>query len=586
MKENKRTDNQTLLPSASTTSLIQSLGLNSLASGEEHASESRETSRHLKYSPARSRSERQLNFEGFRDDDDMITLESQSTLAAKSQSSGSRITSNVDGRRNSHGGQNEEKKSFIARMETMLDKVEESIHEKSRPSDEYDTSERHSGATSFADKTFERADLEEDIESEEEEEGDDDSTNVVATQVASPQVTAGGSARKRSSAYSGSTRRSLTKPTTKYRPSHVLVDNTISSPAHTNITMDVTMMNETVASVSMLGDDDNSSTVTPILDRYRLDPDDNSIGIKVVPNKRGATKKDRRTAFGDSYEKDAENSIGRSTFLSPSALPGSVSARKKKQYRKTPFPKKMQGDDGSTGTWDENWDPNRKTSTPSQKSKKSDTGMPPAISVPPLRPRSFGPSRTLPRTPSSSNRALSLPSTTTNGGISRTPLTDALKAKYMLQTERCEGETVSNGGSLSDTGVGSASTASPRLGRNSVDSDSAGKWMEKITMAEYDRAPRVVKTQVTRDEANMALSMIETFLTTSIQNQSSATLEFTEQQGYKILKRLYLLENGRSINNPEQKCKTVLMSLCHWRRLLLYRDAEHGMIFAVNQFEQ
>ena len=118
-----------------------------------------------------------------------------------------------------------------------------------------------------------------------------------------------------------------------------------------------------------------------------------------------------------------------------------------------------------------------------------------------------------------------------------------------------------------------------------MDSDSAGKWMEKITMAEYDRAPRVVKTQVTRDEANMALNMIESFLTTSLQSQSLATLEFTEQQGYKILKRLFLSDDKRTVNS-EQKCKTVLMSLCHWRRLLLFRDAEHGMIFAVNQFEQ
>ena len=92
----------------------------------------------------------------------------------------------------------------------------------------------------------------------------------------------------------------MTEASSKYRLSHI---------AHTNITMDVTMMNATAASVSILGNDDNSSTVTPILDRYRLDPDDNSIDIKVVPNRRGATRREGRTTFGDSYEKDVHNSI-------------------------------------------------------------------------------------------------------------------------------------------------------------------------------------------------------------------------------------------------------------------------------------
>jgi hypothetical protein len=103
-----------------------------------------------------------------------------------------------------------------------------------------------------------------------------------------------------------------------------------------------------------------------------------------------------------------------------------------------------------------------------------------------------------------------------------------------------------------------------------------GKWMEQITMAEYDRAPRVVKMQVQRDEANDSLNAIEDFLTSNLQ-QNQISLEFTEKQGHEVL---------GDQTGTEQKTKSVLMSLCHWRRLLMFRDSVHGMVFAVNQFEQ
>ena len=96
-------------------------------------------------------------------------------------------------------------------------------------------------------------------------------------------------------------------------------------------------------------------------------------------------------------------------------------------------------------------------------------------------------------------------------------------------------------------------------------------------MAEYDKAPRVVQMQVRRDEANCALEALEDFLTARLHVNNETDLEFTEKQGYEVLQKL--LES-------EQKSKSVLMSLCHWRRLLMFRDRTHGMVFRVNQFEQ
>lgn len=95
-------------------------------------------------------------------------------------------------------------------------------------------------------------------------------------------------------------------------------------------------------------------------------------------------------------------------------------------------------------------------------------------------------------------------------------------------------------------------------------------------MAEYEVAPPVVKQQVSRDEVNDASGLLEQFLTSRFSDSQTA-LEFTEQEAYHALKG-YLV--------TEQKSRSVLLSLCHWRRLLMHRDDAHGMRFVVNQFEQ
>jgi hypothetical protein len=93
-----------------------------------------------------------------------------------------------------------------------------------------------------------------------------------------------------------------------------------------------------------------------------------------------------------------------------------------------------------------------------------------------------------------------------------------------------------------------------------------------ISLVEYEGAPRVVSMQVTRDEVNASVSALEDYFFKTPDFETNEALEVTENQAYQVV-------GGES----ERKAKSILMSLCHWRRLLMYRNPQHGMVFAINQ---
>jgi hypothetical protein len=515
----------------------------------------------------------------------MITLDSRSTVAAAPKRTNTSLQ--------------DERNNFFARMESMLEHVEESILE-SRPSDEIDERRK----TYDARKSFDTRSMDEfslnrlrshGAEDDGEEETiSDDSTNVAATVVANDRMGSRNEFMRPPEPVPFHHRLEeshavhVTRPVAcMQRPTHIMVDSAVASPAHTNLTMDATMMNmnDTMASFNIAGDDDNSSTMTPILDRYRLDPDDNSIGVKVVPNQRGShrassqnywkseqrttplptvysiekqerelstplptvysnRKQDLSTPFSSRRHEISTPMSSRrheiSTPMSlPAGLPGSVSARKK--YRKTPHPKKNLGrelDEDSTPD-EENRHPNQ-VRFPSRDAK---TPLP-SITVPPLRSRSFEPRKNaLHKKSSASSRAASL---SVGTGRSQTPLTDAFAEKHLWTSSD----------SKADMPSGSHS----------------GKWIENISMAEYEGAPRVVSMQVTRDEVNAAASALEGYFFKAPDFETNEALELTEKQAYQVV-------GGES----ERKARSILMSLCHWRRLLMYRDPQQGMVFAINQ---
>jgi hypothetical protein len=596
------------------------------------------TSRELDYRPHLNAFREEDDMNAFREEDDMITLDSRSTVAAAAP-------------KRANTSLQDDGSNFFERMESMLEHVEESILE-TRPSDEIDQRRKSYNTRKSYDtrKSFDTGSTDESMdefslnrlrshdmeEGEEEETVSDDSTNVAATVVANDRMGSRNELLRPPEPVPFHHRLEelhavhVTRPVASFqRPTHIMVDSAAASPAHTNLTMDATMMNmnDTMASFSMVGDDDNSSTMTPILDRYRLDPDDNSIGVKVVPNQRRNHRVRQATPLSTVYsiEKqereqsttplpavyynrkqdlstpcssrrhDVSTSMSSrrheistpmssrrheiSTPMSlPARFPGSVSERKK--YRKTPHPKTNLGrelDEVSTTIDEENRHPNQvrvpsrdvKTPHPSIKNlgreldqvstideenrhpnqvrvPSRDVKTPlPSITVPPLRSRSFEPrKKARPKTPSASSRATSLP-----GGIDRsqTPLTDAFVEKHLSTSSHSKSDMASRSYS--------------------------GKWIENITMAEYEGAPRVVSMQVTRDEVNAAASALEDyFLKAPGFETTYEALELTEKQAYQVV-------GGES----ERKGKSILMSLCHWRRLLMYRDPQHGMVFAINQ---
>jgi hypothetical protein len=520
------------------------------------------------------------HFDAFRDEDDMITLDTYSTLAGKSHLSSQRRS---DIRR-------EESRQSTWKSQFVLEQVEETILDRSRPSDEITRID-----SLVASLNYEQDDTDEE---------DDDSTNVVPTVVAADRLPkSSNNAQNATDANipTGSSRHLESNAMASFhRPSHIVVDT--SSPAHTNLTMDATMMNDNIALFSVLGDDDdNISIMTPILDRYRLDVDDDcSIGVKVVPNTRGLHSRNTKQSFCASTTRIAAKSTlptvysGEKPIAStpvanlssgffpiqdmyspaslPAGLPGSVSARKKTLYRKTPHPKKKVSHQNWTEQ-DENEHPNMATSTMSLEHSVSTSKSPFAsISIPPLRS---------PKTPSAF-RPFSMPgSSGTTATIPRTPLTPAFVEKHTLPSyaEPYVLHTATDSTFEDEHSAANAAAASTSRKCHARQSRSPlpvrkGKWMEDITMAEYDGAPRVVRMQVAHDEANKAVGALQDFLGKLAPDQNS--LSFTEQQAYEVLGECF---------STDRKSKSVLMSLCHFRRLLMHRDERQVRLFSVNQFE-
>lgn len=447
---------------------------------------------------------------------------------------------------------------FFNEMESILDKVEESILE-GRPSDEVTLQMNRTANIESQDSSSREDDIS----------GSDDSTDVIATQVASTTRR-----RRMSMGLNIHANQPAGAPkAASQRPTQIMFDNDAPSPAHTNITADATMMDETMVSTVLFQDDDNASVMTPILDRYRLDPDDNSVGVKVVPNKRGKSSSLRKPLEDVAEEQTPMASnhtttfIKEGDFMSPKGLPGTISARKKKQYRKTPLPERtLQGDD-TIDTTDENDDPNlpKIHSSPSvvNASPRASLSTLGSFTLPPLRQSSLDRRRNESRVSSSSSSSAVLKAFNETKGTLKSTYSESSSVDKSLSRHSVDNH---QDHSMSE----SRSRRSERFEHASA---RMTKWMEHVTMAEYDVAPRIVQVQVRRDEANEAIDLLEDFFIVHLQDNPNSALEFGEQQGYAIL--------GSSFHTGH-KCKSILMSLCHFRRLYMHRDEE--MRFTVNQF--
>jgi hypothetical protein len=623
----------------------------------------------------------QRSFESeFREEDDMITLDTQSTFAKPISPTRHHKAQVAD--------ESARSSSFFARMEGLLDRVEEQImehqsprryryrEEASRPSDEIKVSlpvhscrspKRIDAKTSFLHGSrperhcrmlpqTQHPDTPSYSSSDGDEQWtnytdfDDDSTNVIATQVAERQEPQ--DQGHRNSAFPTN---DFKKPhplnVLQQRPTQIVIDTAISSPAHTNITMDATMMNETYTTFMGFDEEnndrrnnpnnarayydtnndlDNLSTVTPVLDRYRLDPDDdNSVGVKVVPNQRRPHHKSSKTksALGATVEKDSTSiqqnqeahslsksmsrpttpkqtvslpSFTASDFLSPKAwmsgnvsrTPTSHTPRNKKVYRKTPFPKQkpiFEEDDSNLAALNENDHPNVSqgssvAAVSPEKSFSSAMGSM-SITVPPLRPRSLGMRQKDETLPSSKaqNRSFSA----FKAGKKSCAKDDAESATidHIDKTiARIDQELAA--GSTFKTPTEKVDQSSGRMdpvGKSFLNQVKSMPKIEKhakvtapkrIAPEEFNSAPNVIRERVTLKEINNALGLLDEYGIFDTKEYRSQPIRFSEKRGCEILKPL---------SGNEFKSKAILISLCHWQRLSMKRDATDGvMMFTVN----
>ncbi|KAG7364334.1 hypothetical protein IV203_037536 [Nitzschia inconspicua] len=630
----------------------------------------------------------------FREEDDMITLDTQSTFTKPTSPMRHTTTSTATTKTPS---QREDRSSFFARMEGMLNRVEETImedhspprryrgDEPSRPSDEIQASlstmprsetqkhqyshyQRTAHRSLYQEESYSNGsvncsnsiDGNEDGSDDEDDDDNDDSTNMAPTLIAEKNQSFHHVACKSSG---WSTDEKLSKrphplntlqqqQVQIQRPTHILVDRAISSPAHTNITMDATMMNDTFASFlgmdetqlrekmaptqehpnSHFNDDDtidNLSTVTPVLDRYRLDPDDeNSIGVKVVPNERGSHQKllvqtsgqkQRSHPFmtSSSRPKTPKETptlpiFSASDFLSPQQTPttltarqlqqrtpGSISTQNKKVYRKTPFPKRKatHEQDNNSSTFNENEHPNASTwssvaASPGvfQKSLAPIESI--SITVPPLRPRSLDSRRleenfSIAKGPNVSFDPLHINNKhpSKNSTLQRIDQEENATIDQMDKTiERIDQEPAAGGNTIEKVDLTSgrvdpvgksflsqvkSMTQTSTAARPSLKSSN----LKKITVEEFDRAPRIVRTQVSVEEANHALDLLQVFCNHDPMEETPS-LQFSEERGHEILS---------SLTGSKHRSKSILISLCHWQRLSMRRDTVRGtMVFVVN----
>lgn len=250
----------------------------------------------------------------------------------------------------------------------------------------------------------------------------------------------------------------------------IIVDTSASSCSmdHDNsTTMDLSVLDSTIATSprSFVKETEDETTVgsllvTPVLDRYRLEADDTSVGVKVVPNKRGThhqvpkqKQKDLLTKYGAGppsivQAANVKNANAKEGDALPTTSPF-VTQRTRTVYRKTPHPKKA----GFARDANENEAPNRDAYTP-LKSERRDAGSKAErnlrspftrISLPELTHRPYRTSlpsqSTARRLPFSASKAkqperrhtISLQQ---QNSMSRTPLTAAWIAKHMPEESR------------------------------------------------------------------------------------------------------------------------------------------------------
>ncbi|OEU13522.1 hypothetical protein FRACYDRAFT_241856 [Fragilariopsis cylindrus CCMP1102] len=536
---------------------------------------------------------------------------------------------------------NDEKSSspLLSSSIGMLERVEETILEESpssrgyerkddssRPSDEQQQQQRNIQPTDTSVNNDSRNntshhrsfitsyDDDDDDENSDMEESDD-STNVVATVVAM-QDAENSIPKEQGSRFVALTdenNANKNHPVNAFqqRPTHILFDTGIASPAHTNITMDATMMNETYDmsfvraeeqqdnymqsaveeiqnSYNFDNDIDNLSIETPVLDRYSLvASDSNSNCIKVVPNKRSANRSNQKRkttprhgrlptlaelspSLADYHRRSRtpKKELNTSALSSPLITTSERHLRSmntttplkensRKVYRKTPFAKRKTAisvteEDGMSHHENEHPNISKGYSVPNSPEPFKSTAPAFSISVPPLRPRSFQPKHM------DELKSLSFCTGSSSQNID-------LQEEIDLNDNKTDKSILA---SPPGSDIRSNGRVDP-VKKTIIQQSSSTFFVKQITEEEFQSAPRIVRTHVNLSQANCALFSLRKYCSDSLTEFRS--LQFTEREGKNILQE-----------ESYEKSKQILISLCHWGRLRMKKNADNGIVFAVN----
>ena len=346
----------------------------------------------------------------------------------------------------------------------------------------------------------------------------------------------------------------------------VVVNMTLSSVSPNNLTMDNGSFHESevVASPShsrIMDQADLSSVtsllVTPILDRYRLEADDSSIGIKVVPNERGRHRRNEILM--------GQHRLSRVPFSEASNTPGK--RHKTTTFRKTPHPKKA----GKSRLQPivESESPRMSNDTEAianiQRPKSSSARiiipeLP--VATPTNRGHKERPDSTTRRRLSAEYDIQKVPPSTTlstpqsnpsiHVSVSRTPLTAAWIARHMS----------SDANIMESMGMEEVSFTTKEIDFFSKDDNSVkSSSIKLISVEEFEMAPRVVQMQVNISEVNTAAEILCQWI---IPNE-----RVKESDAYLFLPF------------PEKKSKSILMSLCHWRRMQIHVEPNGDRTFSI-----
>jgi hypothetical protein len=94
--------------------------------------------------------------------------------------------------------------------------------------------------------------------------------------------------------------------------------------------------------------------------------------------------------------------------------------------------------------------------------------------------------------------------------------------------------------------------------------ESAG--IKLLKQNEYDAAPKVVKMQVSLVEVNNAATILNGWFATAEEERESGHIQIMEEEAYAVLAAQFSM----------RKSKSLVMSLCHWRRMVMQKSSVVG----------